>query len=139
MKHSLVPGGSSGEIACDSFSAATKFTELLLEEGYVVMISREENLYIVDYIWSDRCADRNDVVFMDRSDFEMDYYEAEDEEDEEDLDYYKQQRAKRDAENSAWYITRKLICKSPEQIEEIFGITTEEEREKLGLTHVRVE
>ena len=82
MKHSLVPGGSSGEIACHSFSTATTFADLLLEEGHVVMLSREEDLYIINYIWSERGADRNDVVFMDRCDFDMDFYATE--EDEED-------------------------------------------------------
>ena len=127
---SLIPGGSSGELTTKSFSTATTFADLLLEEDYVVMLSREEDLYIINYIWSADGANRNDVVFMDRYDFEMGFYEIE--KDEEDYPYYEErQRIERDAKNAAWYVVRKLIHKSPEQIEEIFGITTDEERNKF--------
>ena len=130
MKHSLVPGGSSGEITCRSRGVATTLADVLLDEDYVVMISREEDLYIVDYIWSQRGADRNDVVFMDRDEFDTGFCEVEDEE-EDDFDYCKQQRIKCEAENSAWHVVAKLLSKSPEQIEEIFGVTTDEERTRF--------
>lgn len=147
MKHPLVPGGSSGELTTKSFSTATTFVDLLLDEGYVILLSREEDLYIVDYIWSERGADRNDVVFMDRCDFEMDFYETEEEDEEDDLDYYKQQRAIRDAENSAWRVAQKFFSKFPAQVDEIFGLKelSEEERgrfwamypDQLTLSEVR--
>lgn len=54
------------EIACHSYEDAAKIAEILLRNGYCVMISEEENLFIVNYIWSERGADRNDVVFCDR-------------------------------------------------------------------------
>lgn len=130
MKHPLIPGGSSGELTFKSFDSATVIADMLMDEGYVILLSREEDLYIVNYIWSERGADRNDVVFMDRCDFEMEFCEVEDEE-EDDIDYCKQQRIKCDAENSAWHVAAKLLSKSPEQIEEIFGIATDEEREKF--------
>ena len=41
-----------------------------MEEDYVVMLSKEENLYIINYIWSSNYADRNDVVFASRENFE---------------------------------------------------------------------
>ena len=128
MKHPLVPSGSSGEIACHSFSTATTFADLLLEEGNVVMLSREEDLYIINYIWSEREADRNDVVFMDRCDFEMDFYETEEDEEEDCSD--KILRAERDAENSAWRVAQKFFSKFPAQVDEIFGLKelSEEER-----------
>ena len=131
MKHSLVPGGSSGEISCRSRGVATTLADMLLDEEYVVMISREEDLYIVDYIWSQRGADRNDVVFMDRDEFDTDFCEIEDEDEEDDFDYCKQQRIRCEAENSAWHVVAKLLSKSPEQIEEIFGVTTDEERNRF--------
>ena len=132
MKHPLIPGGSSGELTTKSFSTATTFADLLLEEGYVVMISCEEDLYIINYIWSEGDANRNDVVFMDRCDFETDFYETE--KDEEDYPYYEErQRIERDAKNSAWHVVAKLLSKSPEQIEEIFGVTTDEERNKFWM------
>ena len=58
------------EIACHSLENAHTLADVLMDEGYVVMISREEQLYIVNYIWSSDCADRNDVVFVSREDFE---------------------------------------------------------------------
>lgn len=130
MKYQLIPGGSDGEITCNSPTAVNVLSNVLLDQGYVVMISREEDLYILNYIWSERGADRNDVVFMDRCDLEEHFYEVDEEEEEEEDDYYKRQRIERDAANSAWHVTRQLIHKSPEQIEEIFGVK-EMDREKF--------
>ena len=131
MKHSLIPGGSSGEISCRSRGAATTLADMLLDEEYVVMISREEDLYIISYIWSQRGADRNDVVFMDRDEFDTGFCEIEDEDEEDQIDWYTKQRIERDAENMAWHTVAKLLSKSPEQIEEIFGVTTDEERNRF--------
>ena len=131
MTHSLVQGGSSGEISCRSRGGATTLVDMLLDEDYVVMLCREEDIYIVDYIWSQRGADRNDVVFMDRDNFEMGFCEVEDEDEEDQIDWYTKQRIERDAENSAWHVVAKLLSKSPEQIEEIFGVTTDEERTRF--------
>lgn len=58
------------EIACHSLDNAMHLAITLMEEGYVVMLSREENLYIINYIWSSNYADRNDVVFASRENFE---------------------------------------------------------------------
>ena len=79
-KPTLIP---NGEIAVDSYEDAAKIAEILLKNGNVVMISREENLYVVNFIWSQGDSDRNDVVFMDRASFEMSYYERCDEDDSE--------------------------------------------------------
>lgn len=58
------------EIALHSAESAFKIAEELLSNGnYVVMISREEQLWIVNYLYADNC-DRNDVVFMSREDYE---------------------------------------------------------------------
>ena len=58
------------EIALHSYEDAVALTKVLLDNGYVAMISREEQLYIVNYVWSHRGADRNDVAFMDREELE---------------------------------------------------------------------
>ena len=42
------------------------------------MLSREEQFWIVNYIYSARC-NRNDVVFMERYEFDEKYCEVEDE------------------------------------------------------------
>lgn len=57
---------TKNEIAVKSFANAETLAELLLDEGYVVMISKEEKLYIVNYVWSPDEANRNDVCFQDR-------------------------------------------------------------------------
>ena len=58
------------EIALHSAESAFKIAEELLSNGnYVVMISLEEQLWIVNYLYADNC-DRNDVVFMSREDYE---------------------------------------------------------------------
>lgn len=44
----------------------------LLDEHYVVMLSKEDNLLILNWEWSHLC-DRSDVVFMDRCEFEEEY------------------------------------------------------------------
>ena len=58
------------EVALHSYEDATAMAKILLDNGYVVMISREEQLYIVNYVWSQRGANRNDVAFMDREELE---------------------------------------------------------------------
>lgn len=51
---------------------------MLTNGHYVVMLSREEQFWVVNYIYSDRC-NRNDAVFMSREDFDEKYCEVEDE------------------------------------------------------------
>jgi len=58
------------EIACHSLDNAMILVKTLMDEDYVVMLSKEEQLYVVNYIWSPNCADRNDVVFTSRENFE---------------------------------------------------------------------
>ena len=57
---------TNNEIAVNSFADAQRIAETLLANDYVVMIRREEYLYIINYIWSENCANRNDVVFQKR-------------------------------------------------------------------------
>jgi hypothetical protein len=63
------------EIAVNDYCDATIIAEILMNNGYVVMMSREEDLYILNVIWSAGC-NRNDVVFMDRGEFEEKYIEV---------------------------------------------------------------
>lgn len=58
------------EIALDSKEDALKVASCLLSQGYVVMLSREEQLTIINYIWRSEYGDRNDMVFMGRDTFE---------------------------------------------------------------------
>ena len=61
---------TNNEIATHSYSDALSLAEILLNNGYVVMISKEEKLYIVNYIWSSGDADRDDVCFQSRDEIE---------------------------------------------------------------------
>lgn len=63
------------EIAVNDYYDATTIAEILMNNDYVVMMSREEDLYIINVIWSAGC-NRNDVVFMDRGEFEEKYVEV---------------------------------------------------------------
>ena len=69
------------EIAVQDKEVALKIIDLLVDQDYVVMLSREENLYIINYLYSEY-SDRNDVVFIERDEFDMKYYQIEDEENE---------------------------------------------------------
>lgn len=67
------------EIAFHNKENALKVAEILLEEDNCVLLSKEEDLYIVNYEYS-QYSDRNDVIFMDREEFESKYYEIVEEE-----------------------------------------------------------
>ena len=67
------------EIALHDKETALKIANILVDEDYVVMISREEDLYIINYLYA-QYSDRNDVVFMNRDEFDTDYYKITDEE-----------------------------------------------------------
>lgn len=63
------------EIAFHNHKKAFEVAAALLEESYVVLLSCEEDLIILNYEWSENFADRNDVVFMRRDEFEENYLE----------------------------------------------------------------
>ena len=79
-KPSLTP---DGEIVVNDFDDAVAIAKILIKNGNVVMLSKEEDLTIVNFIWSQNDSDRNDVVFMDRYDFELNYTEIIDEDEDE--------------------------------------------------------
>ena len=55
------------EIAVKTYADAIALMDTLLDNDYVVMISREEQLYIVNYVWGGmHQADRNNVCFNSR-------------------------------------------------------------------------
>lgn len=68
-----------GELVFKTPEAAFAVVKAMLEDGYyVVMLSREEKFWIVNYLHSYLCT-RNDAVFMNREDFEDKYGEVTDE------------------------------------------------------------
>lgn len=72
---------SEFNVAVHEYEDAALLAHILINNSYVTMISREEDLFIVTAIWSENNADRNDVVFMDRCEFEEKYVEVEQEDD----------------------------------------------------------
>ena len=62
------------EIAFKNHERGIEVAKKLLEEEYVVMLSHEENLLIVNWELCDAPqADRNCMVFMSRDEFETEY------------------------------------------------------------------
>ena len=64
------------EIAIRNKEAAMRVISCLVEEEYCVMLSREEDLYIIDFEYSEY-SNRNNVIFMSREDFEQKFEEIE--------------------------------------------------------------
>ena len=67
------------EIAFRNKENALKVAEILVEEDNCVLLSKEEDLYVVNYEYS-QYSDRNNIIFMDREEFESKYYELVEEE-----------------------------------------------------------
>ena len=58
------------EIAFTDYNRGFDVAKALLDEGYIVMLSYEEEFLILNYEFSEHGADRNDVVLMQRDEFE---------------------------------------------------------------------
>ena len=58
------------EIAFTDYNRGFDVAKALLDEGYVVLLSYEEEFLILNYEFSEHGADRNDVVLMRRDEFE---------------------------------------------------------------------
>ena len=69
------------EIALDTYEDAVATAEILLRNNYVVMLSREDAIFIVNAVFAAYGGDRNDVVFMSREYFDDTYMPLVDEED----------------------------------------------------------
>lgn len=65
-------------IAVHSYEDACALSKILLDNGNAVMITEEEELYIVNWVWCDSgYPDRNDVVFRNRASVEVEMLENE--------------------------------------------------------------
>lgn len=60
---------TDNEIAMHSMEEALELVKLLVNNGYVTTISVEEKLTIVNYVWTPRFADRNEIIFQNREEF----------------------------------------------------------------------
>lgn len=118
-----------GELTFHDWESCQTVADILLNEGYVLLLSREEQLFILNYIWSSEEADRNDVVFMDRAEFEEKFYEETDwdEDDDVKLDHI-QQETRSDTIGEVWRAAQKLLGMSPAEIEKVFGVDDADEK-----------
>lgn len=60
------------ELAFTDEKSALEVARILLKEDYVVMLSLEEQLTILNFEWAPN-ADRNDMIFMSKENFEESY------------------------------------------------------------------
>lgn len=67
------------EIALDTYEDAVATAEILLRNNYVVMLSREDAIFIVNAVFA-VYGDRSDAVFMSREYFDDTYMPLVDEE-----------------------------------------------------------
>ena len=58
------------ELAFTDYDRGFDVARALLDEGYIVMLSYEEEFLILTYEFSEHGADRNDVVLMQRDEYE---------------------------------------------------------------------
>ncbi len=58
------------ELAFTDYDRGFDVARVLLDEGYIVMLSYEEKFLILTYEFSEHGADRNDVVLMRRDEYE---------------------------------------------------------------------
>ena len=62
----------------DDFEDACTIAKILLKNGNAVMLTTEEDLFIVNWVWCESgYADRNEVVFRDRASDEVEMFEDE--------------------------------------------------------------
>ena len=61
-------------LAFNTYDAAAAVQKILLEQGYCVMMSREEDLWILNWVWTETPADRNDVIFINRGKYECEWW-----------------------------------------------------------------
>ena len=62
----------NNELAFKNYEKGLLVAKALLDEHYVVLLSYEENLLIINWEYSPE-SNRNDVVFMNREEFEEEY------------------------------------------------------------------
>ena len=58
------------ELTFTDYERGFDVAKALLDEGYIVMLSYEEEFLILNYEFSEHGADRNDVVLMQRDEYE---------------------------------------------------------------------
>ena len=52
-----------------TYEEAAIVQKILIDNGYCTLMGREENLWTLNWIWAEN-ADRNNVIFLERQDYE---------------------------------------------------------------------
>lgn len=61
---------TKNELAIDTYEEACDLVEILIKNGYACLLTREEDLYIVNYVYtSEGSANRNEVVFLSQDEY----------------------------------------------------------------------
>lgn len=66
----------ANELAFFNEDEALQVAAILMRNDYCVLLSKEENLTIINYEYS-QCSNRNGVVFMSAEEFDSKYYKVE--------------------------------------------------------------
>ena len=67
---------TDNELVLTEYEDAIEIQRRLINNGYVVMLSREEQFWVLNWIWdSHDTANRNAVIFISREDYEWVQYE----------------------------------------------------------------
>ena len=68
---------------------ATIVADILMKNGYAVLLTREEYLYVINWVWCESgTANRNDVVFRSRGAVEDELDRQNNDNEEEDISEY---------------------------------------------------
>jgi hypothetical protein len=59
----------------ESYEDAAAVQKILIENGYCTMMSREEHLWLLNWVWTEKFADRNGVIFVNRAEYEYNEHE----------------------------------------------------------------
>lgn len=57
-------------LSFDQYEDAAAVQKILIENGYCTMLSREEELWMLNWVWTSAPADRNQVIFISREVYE---------------------------------------------------------------------
>lgn len=65
----------SDALTFSTFEEAAAVQKILVENGYCVLMSREEHLWLLNWVWTSTPADRNEVIFISREVYEYEEWE----------------------------------------------------------------
>ena len=57
----------------DSYEDAVEVQKILIQNGYCTMMSKEEHLWCLNWVWTCTPADRNEVIFIGMEKYEGDW------------------------------------------------------------------